>query len=354
MLRIILKNVCKNLFPFLIKSISAYNASRVMIIGVNMKIACLGAGAWGSCLANLLAGKGYRVFLWTKRKGISGKGSLVITDDLREATRGADLIVESVTSSGLRECLHRLHDAGIPKAPLILTSKGIERETLLFLPEVVADVSGDDYARGIGYLSGPSLACEVREEMPTSVTVAAHTDSLRKEVARLFSTPYFSVYPSDDVLGTAIGGAMKNIVAIACAISDGLGFGCNAKATLMTRGLDEIRALGAMKGCRRETLTGLAGMGDLFATCLSTASRNYRFGRLLARGLTPREAHEEIGMVVEGVKTCVSALEIGRKAGIATPVTETVYSIIYGRAEPKERLKALLVGAIRKEPAYGL
>lgn len=330
-----------------------------------MKIAYLGAGAWGFCLANLLAGKGYKVFLWTgnlslaevlkrgeehpKLRDHKAEENLCLTTNLQEVLQGADIIIESVTSKGLRPVLEKVKKTNFTGVPLILTSKGIEQNTCLLMSEVATQVLGREHKSRIGTLSGPSLANEVMRKLPTSVVAASYSSDLALQIVELFSTPFFRVYPNDDVAGVSFGGAMKNIIAIACAISDGLGFGENTKAALMTRGLHEIRKLSIVKGCRPETLSGLSGMGDLCATCLSTLSRNYIFGKLLAKGLTPEEAREEIGMVVEGAYTCVSALQMSRKANIPVPITEAVYSIIYEGLNSKEAVETLLTRAVKQE-----
>lgn len=330
-----------------------------------MKIAYLGAGAWGFCLANLLAGKGYDVFLWTgnlplvevlkrgeahpKLRDHKAEENLYLTTDLREALEGADFIIESVTSKGLRPVLEQVKETGLIGPPIVLTSKGIEQNSCLLMSEVATEVLGEDYKKLIGCLSGPSLANEVMRQLPTSVVASSYDPELAMKIVDLFSTPFFRVYPNDDVPGVSFGGAMKNIIAIACAIADGLGFGENTKAALMTRGLHEIRKLSIVKGGRPESLNGLSGMGDLCATCLSTLSRNYIFGKLLAEGLTPEQAREKIGMVVEGAYTCVSALQLSRQANVPVPITEAVYSIIYEGLDPKEAVEALLTRAVKQE-----
>ena len=330
-----------------------------------MKIAYLGAGAWGFCLANLLAEKGYDVVLSTKRAalvetlmkgdahpklpGHKPSKNLTVTTDLKKALEGADFMVESVTSKGLRPTLEKVKETGLDVPPLVLTSKGIEQDTCLLMSEVVTEIFGEGYRKKLGSLSGPSLASEVMRKLPTSVVASSYDPGLAMQIVDLFSTPCFRVYPNEDVAGVSFGGAMKNIIAIACAIADGLGFGENTRAALMTRGLHEIRKLSVAKGCRPESLNGLSGMGDLCATCLSTLSRNYIFGKLLAEGLSPDEAREKIGMVVEGAYTCVSALQLSRKANIPVPITEAVYSIIYEGLSPKEAVEALLTRAIKQE-----
>jgi glycerol-3-phosphate dehydrogenase (NAD(P)+) len=349
-------------WPGIKNNFGVYSALK---IGLFMKkIAYLGAGAWGFCLANLLAKNGHHVRLWTGNLSLAevlkrgdchpklphrAEENIHLTTDLREALEEADFIVESVTSKGFRPVLEKIKETGLIGPPLILTSKGIEQNSCLLLSEVAVEVFGKAYKSRIGTLSGPSLANEVMQELPASVVAAAYNADLAKEIAELFSTAFFRVYPNDDVPGVSFGGAMKNIIAIACAISDGLGFGENTKAALMTRGLHEIRKLSIVKGCRPETLNGLSGMGDLCATCLSTLSRNYIFGKLLAEGLTPDQAREKVGMVVEGAYTCVSALQMSRQAHIAVPITEAIHAIIYEGLDPRKAVEALLTRAVKQE-----
>jgi glycerol-3-phosphate dehydrogenase (NAD(P)+) len=234
-----------------------------------------------------------------------------------------------------------------PDMPVVLTSKGIERGTGLLLPEVLAEVLGTK--KGIGCLTGPSHAEDVIQNLPTSVVCAAYDASIAHLILDLFGTPTFRIYPNTDLLGACFGGAMKNIIAIACGISDGLGCGDNTKAALMTRGLHEIRKLSAVKECRPETLHGLSGMGDLCVTCMSRHSRNYRFGRLVAEGLSPEGARQKIGMAVEGIYTCVAARQLSQKHHIPIPITEATYAIIYEQLDPKEAVKGLLQRTIKEE-----
>jgi glycerol-3-phosphate dehydrogenase (NAD(P)+) len=330
-----------------------------------MRIGYLGAGAWGFCLANLLAEKGYEVKLWTGNMSLAealkrgeshpklndhqAEENLVLTTDLKEAVTDVDMIIESVTSKGLRPVLEKLLILGVEETPIVLTSKGIEQGSGLLMSEVAIEVLGEDYKPFIGCLSGPSLAGEVMRKLPTSVVASSYSHGVMMMIAEAFTTSYFRVYPNSDMRGVSFGGAMKNIVAIACAISDGLGYGENTKAALMTRGLHEIRKLGETIGCEAETLNGLSGLGDLCATCLSTLSRNYIFGTLLAEGYTPDQAREKIGMVVEGAYTCVSALQLSAKTGVDMPITEAVHAIIYDGISPKEAVGALLNRAVKQE-----
>jgi glycerol-3-phosphate dehydrogenase (NAD(P)+) len=330
-----------------------------------MRIGFLGGGTWGFALASLLGSKGYPVTLWTSNPEFAKKltqdrihpklphfeapREVVFTSDLNRAIEGAELVVESVTSKGIRPVFEKVKALHALKAPVIITSKGIEQNSGLLLHEVVLDVLGESYRHKIGCLSGPSHAEEVIQKLPTSVVCSSYDPKVMHTIAEAFNTPHFRVYPNSDISGVAFGGAMKNIIAIACGISDGLGFGDNTKAALMTRGLHEIRKLSVTKGCKAETLSGLSGMGDLCVTCLSKLSRNYRYGFLIAEGLTPEQAKEQIGMVVEGAYTCVSALQLGEKAHIPLPITEAVFAIIYNQLSPSDAVRALLQRAIKEE-----
>ncbi len=327
-----------------------------------MKIGYLGAGTWGFALARVLEMNGHQITMWTRdpvyaqtlektrvhpKLSAAEMGPNVhFTSDLRKATAGADLILESVTSSGIRPVFEM---AGPLSVPIILTSKGIEQGTGLLLPEVVSSILGVEDSPFVGVLSGPSHAEDLIQNLPTSIVCSAYDPHLMKTIQELFTTPTFRIYPNSDVQGVCFGGAMKNIIAIACGIADGLGCGANTKAALMTRGLHEIRKLCPVKHCQPETLNGLSGMGDLCVTCMSTHSRNYRFGRLVAEGLSPEGARQKIGMAVEGIYTCVSARELGHKHQIPLPITEVTYQIIYGGLDPREAVKALLTRAIKEE-----
>jgi len=329
------------------------------------KIGYLGSGAWGICLANLLAKNGHDVQIWSatrdildyieekkehpKFPGIPLASSLRGTTNLEELIQDKDLLVESVTTKGFRSVLQKMTAFTTKLPPLVITSKGIEIGTGLLLPEIALEILGEQQQYLIGCLTGPSLAQEVMQEMPASVVAAAFDLDLMQLIQRVFTTPYFRVYPNVDVFGAAFGGAMKNIIAIACGISDGLGFGQNAKAALLTRGLHEMRKLAPVKNCLVETLNGLSGLGDLATTCLSTLSRNYTFGKLLAEGKNSESAKNNIGMVVEGVSTCVSVRELGHKYQIPLPITESIYSIIYENKNLSEVVKVLLTREIKEE-----
>lgn len=329
------------------------------------KIGYLGAGMWGYCLASLLASKGYHVLCWSieeeliryleekrehpKIKGFPVPETLKFTTDLEAVLKGKDLIVEGVTSAGIRQVFQTIKKVHIPACPIVLTSKGIEQNTGLLLTDVVTEVLGIEHKGKIGVLSGPSIAIEVLKGLPTSVVCSGFDPLVISLIHETFSTPTFRVYPNPDVNGVELGGALKNIIAIACGVSDGLGFGDNAKAALMTRGLHEIRKLAVTKGCKPETLSGLAGMGDLCVTCLSRFSRNYQFGRHIAEGMDPEQAKKKIGMVVEGMYTCLSAMQLAKKAELDLPITESVYKIIFEGLNPQEACRMLLQRVTKEE-----
>jgi glycerol-3-phosphate dehydrogenase (NAD(P)+) len=330
------------------------------------KIAYLGAGTWGFALTHLLALNDHEVTVWTRNadfanllqrtrlhpkltKAVPLPLSVRFTHHLNEALEGADLLVESVTASGLRPVFEQVLQQAPLRIPVIVTSKGIEQKTGFLLPEVISSLLDVPNSSLIGCLSGPSHAEEVVQNIPTSVVCSAYDSSLMMTIHELFSSPTFRIYPNADLNGVCFGGAMKNIIAIACGIADGLGCGDNTKAALMTRGLHEIRKLCVVKGCRPETLNGLSGMGDLCVTCLSVHSRNYRYGQLIAQGFSPEGARQKIGMAVEGIYTCVAALQLGRTFSIPVPITEATYAIIYDGMHPREAVQMLLQRAIKEE-----
>ncbi|MEI6531646.1 MAG: NAD(P)H-dependent glycerol-3-phosphate dehydrogenase [Chlamydiota bacterium] len=330
-----------------------------------MKIGFLGIGSWGFCLAHLLASKGYEVISWSRSAGevthlkekryhprfLSAKAfdNMDFTNDMALVLEKADLIVEAVTAAGVRPVFEQVKTYGIPKCPVVLTSKGIEQNTELLLSEVLLDVLGTDAKNIITCLSGPSLAEEVIRQMPTSVVAAGYDVEAMNFVRDTFTTGHFRVYSNSDVLGVQFGGAMKNIMAIACGISDGLGYGDNTRAALMTRGLHEMRRLAETKHARPETLNGLSGMGDLGVTCTSSLSRNFRYGNLIGKGMPPEQARERIGAVVEGAYSAVSAMQLAKDHHIIIPITQAIYQVIYEKLPPLEAVKQLMVRAPKEE-----
>lgn len=327
------------------------------------RITYLGAGAWGFCLAHLLAKKGFKVLSWTRDPelaqnlkdfrehphlpGVTPHENMLFTTSLDEALRFGDVIVESVTTKGVREVFKHIPENF--KGPIILTSKGIEQKTGLTLPEVALETLGEWARDRIALLSGPSFANEVSRNLPTSVVSSSFHPETMKEASELFNTDTFRVYPNSDPLGVAYGGALKNVIAIAAGMSDGLNLGFSTKAALITRGLHEMGKLAKAKGCKLETIYGLSGLGDVVLTAGSLISRNCRFGHLMAQGVSPEQAQKQIGMVVEGAYTAVSALELSHSLGIDMPITEIVYRIIYEDMKPHEAVKKLMLRTIKEE-----
>lgn len=330
-----------------------------------MKIGYLGAGSWGFCLASLLAGKGYEVVSWTTKEELAkqlnetrshpflpnhhSEGNLRFTTDLREALEGIDLLVESVTSAGIRPVFEQVKKIGIPKCPIVVTSKGIEQNSGLILTDVVVEILGENVRNQVGIISGPSFAEEVIRGLPTSVVGSAYSPDAMHLICETFTTNTFRVYPNSDFEGVAFGGALKNIIAIACGIAEGLNLGYSTKAAIITRGLHEIRKLAVASGCKAETINGLSGLGDIVLTCSSMISRNYRFGYLLTQGMDKDKVQEKIEMVVEGVYSCVSALQLSEQLDIPMPITSTIYDIIYKGMKPQDGVKALMKRTIKEE-----
>lgn len=331
---------------------------------IYMKIGYLGAGSWGFCLSLLLASKGYEIVSWTTRPkladllnegldhplfpGYSSPKNIHFTTNLEAIFQHADLIVESITASAFRSVCEKMR-AFSPKVPFVITSKGIEQNSGFILSDVAVDVLGESFRSFIGHLSGPSYAKEVIAGLPTSVVASAYDPSVMHTICHAFTTQTFRVYPNADIRGVAFGGALKNIIAIACGIADGLGYGHSSKAALVTRGLHEMSKLAIAKGCQPATLYGLSGLGDVYLTCSSPISRNFHFGQLLAQGISTELALNEINMVVEGAYTCVAALQLSKELHIPMPITEAIYKIIYEGLKAKDAVSLLMQRAIKEE-----
>lgn len=330
-----------------------------------MKVTVLGTGSWGFCLANHLATKGFPVTCWTAREELMAHlqekrehplfpghkipPNLRFTLDLKKAVARADFVVEAVTSAGFRPVMERIREIHEPHYPIVITSKGVEQKTGFILSEVALDVFGEEIRPHIGALSGPSFAQDVIRELPTSVVGSAYDEDVMMLVCQAFTTMCFRVYPNTDMIGVSFGGALKNVIAIACGAAEGLNLGESAKAALMTRGLHEMRKLAVARGAKGDTLFGLSGMGDLCLTCGSSMSRNTRFGHLIAKGLTKEQAKDEIGMVVEGVYTAVSALELSKSLAIPMPITEMVNRVLYEQLPLEKAVEGLMQRMIKEE-----
>ncbi|MFT3912803.1 MAG: NAD(P)H-dependent glycerol-3-phosphate dehydrogenase [Anaeromyxobacteraceae bacterium] len=331
-----------------------------------MRCTVLGAGSWGTALASNLAGKGYTVTAWDKDQavlediakhhrnerylpGATLPPTLHASGDVAKALEGAELVVLAVPSHAIRpvaiEAKRHVH-AGVP---IVCVAKGIELETLMTMSEVLEDVLPVPLHPYLAVLSGPSFAKEVAKGLPTAVTVAARWERVAKQVQDAFHSKYFRPYTSGDVVGCEIGGCVKNVVAIAAGISDGFGFGANALAALITRGLAEITRLAVRKGANPLTLSGLAGLGDLVLTCSSDLSRNRTVGRGLAAGKTAEQIQAELGQVAEGVRNAKSALELAKRLEVDMPITDMVHRVLYERVPPREAVTQLMMRETKPE-----
>ena len=319
-------------------------------------VSILGAGGWGTALAGLFADRGMLVHLWgygaeqveilrrtrTNERYLPGvrlKDSILPTNDLHECAE-ADVIFFVTPSKAVRTVAEQFRACGVPaETPLISCTKGIEHETGLRMSQVLSDY----FPRNpIGALSGPNHAEEVARRMPAAGVVAFADLALAERMQPLISTPYFRTYTTDDVAGVELGGALKNIYAIAAGVSDGLGFGDNSKAALVTRALVELVRLGETLGGRRETFYGLSGMGDLMVTCFSRHSRNRGLGERLGRGETLEEITAGMSGIAEGVPTARSAYECARRAGVSAPVIDQVHAMLFEGKQPRKVLVELM------------
>jgi len=330
-----------------------------------MKIAVLGAGNWGTTVSLLLQEKGHQVRLWefneklaramiehrenrTYLPGVPIPEDIVVTPVLDEAVEGVDMIAFVVPSSAMRMTAHRLHESGClsPDAILVSLSKGLEYATMNTMTEEIADEVGDN---PIVALSGPCIASEVARGMPTTIVSASVNNEAACAVQEAFITPLFRVYTSNDPLGIQLGGALKNIIAIAAGICDGLGFGTNAKSALITRGIVEMIRFGVSRGAQPDTFNGLSGIGDLITTCMSPFSRNRRVGEALAKGRSLDDILVDMVMVAEGVPTTKAVYEFSREHGIDMPITEQVYGVLYQGRSPHETVSELMMRERKRE-----
>jgi glycerol-3-phosphate dehydrogenase (NAD(P)+) len=328
--------------------------------------AVLGAGAWGTALAKTLSEKGQNVALWTFPAdiadeirdrhtnerflpGVSLSPSLRATGDVAEALDGADLVLVALPSDALRSVIEQAAPHLEPDALIVSATKGIENGSHMLMREVVLDVLGQAADARLCVLSGPSFAQEVAERLPTAVVVASSRSELAISAQKRCATEWLRVYTSDDPAGVELGGALKNVIAIAAGACDGFGFGHNARAAIITRGLAEIVRLATTKGGNPRTLAGLAGLGDLVLTCTGELSRNRTVGYRLAKGLGLGEVLETLGHVAEGVKTARSAYELSRKLDVDMPITAAVHSVLYEGRAPRQAVADLLARALKPE-----
>lgn len=324
------------------------------------RIAVLGGGAWGAALAGAAARAGTPVALWARRPEAAPPmpEAVVVTDDLGAALAGAQVALLAVPSQALRAVAAAAHAAAPPGCAMALCAKGVERGTGLLLAQVLAEACP---GRPVAALSGPSFAAEVARGLPTAVVIAspcaggpAPEGSVAARLAVSLSGPAFRPYVSDDLAGVEIGGAVKNVIAIASGMAAGAGFGDNARAALVTRGLDEILRLARALGGRAETVMGLSGLGDLMLTCSSPQSRNFALGHALGRGLTRAQAFEGRAVTVEGEENAVSVTDLARRLGVEAPICEAVRAVLHEGLPFAEAFARLWARPLRAEGEGGL
>lgn len=323
------------------------------------KVAVIGAGSWGTALALVLADNGHEVRLWghneaqieeinqfhTNKKYLP---EILLPDTIKgysslaEALEGLELIVLAVPTKAIREVLRNIIEVRTEPLTVVHVSKGIEPDSLLRISEIIEQEMPQHLLKDVVVLSGPSHAEEVSLRHPTTVAVSSKNMDAAEAVQDLFINNNFRVYTNPDIIGVEIGGALKNIIALAAGISDGLGFGDNAKAALMTRGLAEIARLGTKMGANPLTFSGLAGIGDLIVTCTSVHSRNWRAGNLLGKGQSLDEVLENMGMVVEGVRTTKAAYQLSQKYDVSMPISNVLYNLLFNNINPNDAVESLM------------
>ncbi len=328
------------------------------------KITILGDGGWGSTLAILLSKKGFRVTLWgafaeniasiNKNRfnqkflpGIKIPKDIILTSDLKTALQNKDIIVLAIPSQFMRPVLRKVKLIGYPAKALYLSvTKGIEMETLKRISEVIHDELGRIQ---LAVLSGPTIALEIAQGKPAVAVIASHNQEVNNLLQSIFITDRFRIYTNDDVVGVELGGSLKNIIAIACGISDGLGFGANTKAAILARGLAEISRLGVAMGAKAHTFSGISGLGDLVTTCISEHSRNRFVGEKIGKGKTLKEIMKHMQMVAEGVPTAKSAYALSLRHKVDMPITKEVYNVLYKNKSALKAFKDLMARKRKKE-----
>lgn len=330
------------------------------------KVAVIGTTSWGTTLSVLLAGWGRATYLWSwleeeaaqlrregenrlRQPGLAFPPALTVTHDLGEALAGAGLVVLAVPSSSLRENLRRLRPHLDRDAIVLSAVKGLESETGKRMSEVIGEELGATPTTPICVLSGPNLSREIARGLPAAAIVASDDLPTAETVRGLLMGPSFRVYTGDDVVGVELAGALKNIIAIGAGMGDGFGYGDNAKAAFLTRGLAEITRLGLAAGAQALTFSGLAGVGDLIATCSSPLSRNHTVGRELAKGRPLDEILASLEQVAEGVTTAVAARRLARRLGVEMPITEKTCQVLFEELDPHQGVAELMMREPRRE-----
>lgn len=326
---------------------------------LNEKVTILGAGSWGTALGIVLADNGHEVRLWSYNEdqvneintyrtnerylpGIQLEGKIHAYTEMSSALHDVKTIVIAVPTKAVREVVRKI--ARIIKNPVIVVHvcKGIEPDTLKRVSEMITEEMPEHLMEDLVVLSGPSHAEEVSRRQPTTVAVSSKNIRAAEYIQDLFMNANFRVYTNEDIVGVEIGGALKNIIALAAGISDGLGYGDNAKAALITRGLAEISRLGTKMGANPLTFLGLTGIGDLIVTCTSVHSRNWRTGNALGKGKSLNQILEEMGQVVEGVRTTKAAVQLAEKYNVTMPISSILYKVLFENLKPKEAVDELM------------
>ena len=332
------------------------------------KIGVLGAGTWGIALARMLAVNGKDVTVWSalpeelkqlqstcrhpNLPGMKLPGTMHYTADIAELCKDKDLLLFAVPSVFVRSTAKKAAPHVVDGQLIVDVAKGMEEKTLKTMSEVIEDelsrLPGHEHCRVVA-LSGPTHAEEVARDLPTVIVAASADESAARTVQKIFTNPNFRVYTNTDRLGTELGGAIKNVIALSVGIAMGLGYGDNAKAALITRGNAELSRLGIAMGCRPETFAGLSGMGDLIVTCTSMHSRNLHAGMLIGHGATPEEAKKEVGQVVEGINALPAAKKLEKKYKVEMPIVDVVDAILSGKMDAQNAVDALMGRNLKKE-----
>ena len=327
------------------------------------KIGIIGAGTWGTALAVLLNNNGHEVMIWsiipeevemlrTKRQhekklpGVILAPNIDVTGDLEDAMTDKDILVLAVPSPFTRSTAHSMRAFCKEGQKIVDVAKGVEEKTLMTLSQIIEE---EIPQADVAVLSGPSHAEEVGKCIPTTCVVGAHSRETAEYLQNIFMSKVFRVYTTPDMLGMELGGALKNVIALAAGTADGLGYGDNTKAALMTRGIAELTRLGEALGGKPETFSGLTGVGDLIVTCTSVHSRNRKAGYLMGKGMTAEEAMKEVKMVVEGVYSAKAALGLAKKCNVSVPIVEAVNRVLFENADPKEEVSNLLLRERKQE-----
>jgi glycerol-3-phosphate dehydrogenase (NAD(P)+) len=332
----------------------------------NTRLAVVGGGSWGTALANLLGSKGFKVPFWIFEKevrqdiqesrenktflpGVVLSENIQPSNDLQAVVSERDLVLLVVPSHVMRQVSSGMREYVSPETVVVSASKGIENKTHLTMSGILAETLPHISKDRVAVLSGPSFAKEVARGVPTVVTVASKNSDVAAFVQQVFATPMFRVYSSDDLIGVELGGSVKNVIAIAAGIIDGLGLGLNTRAALITRGMTEIRRLGVKLGANPRTFTGAAGIGDLVLTCTGDLSRNHTVGKKIGQGMSLDQILSDMKMVAEGVKTARSVYNLSVKLGVEMPICHETYKILHENASPKEAVHRLMTRDLKNE-----